>query len=218
MKSVFSFQFLVNSLHKTVRLFYGWRREVSLKTKNFNPQTNQGGYSLVEVLVAITVLLVALVGPLTIAHSGLKRSYFAKEQVQAVFFAQEGIEAVIKLREDNALAVSDYSDADDLWVELETAAARCASGCGVLISEGGEVVATSFYTCSGDSCVIDHFDGARVPYKQGQSGGEPTIYTREITMTINDTYAQVRSEVSWSDDSSDRVMLETYLYNTYYAP
>ena len=61
------------------------------------------GYSLVEVLVAISVLLIALVGPLTIASSGLKRANFAKEQTLAIFLAQEGMEAVVKLREDAAL-------------------------------------------------------------------------------------------------------------------
>ena len=68
--------------------------------------TKERGYSLVEVLVAISVLLIALVGPMTIAQSGLKRSAQSKDNTMAVFLAQEGIEAVVKIREEDALGAN----------------------------------------------------------------------------------------------------------------
>jgi type II secretory pathway pseudopilin PulG len=61
------------------------------------------GFTLVETLVAITVLLVAIVGPMTIAAQGLQASFFAREETTAVYLAQEGIEAVERARDNGAL-------------------------------------------------------------------------------------------------------------------
>lgn len=187
---------------------------------NYQPSAKQGGYSLVEVLVAITVLLIALVGPLTIAHSGLKRSSFSKEQTQAVFLAQEGIEAIVKIREDNALSAASYANLAQVWGNMTAMAARCPIGgatkCGVAIQESGAVAQGNVYQCSGANCAIRYYDGARVPFRQGAGGGTATDYTRELTMTITNAFARVRSEVYWSAEPADRITLETYIYNIYY--
>lgn len=179
----------------------------------------KGGYSLVEVLVAITVLLIALVGPLTIAHSGLKRAIHSKDNTLAVFLAQEGIEAVVKLREDDALDTTTYDNLSEVWGNLTALASLCPVGsgesCGVLVAEDGSITTGSFYRCSGN-CVMKEYDGARVPLKQGASGGTDTVYTRELSITVDNALAQVRSEVSWGPSASERVVLESYVYNTYY--
>ena len=61
------------------------------------------GFSLVETLVAIAVLLVAIVGPMTIAAQGLQASFFAREQTTAVYLAQEAVEAIEEIRDVAAL-------------------------------------------------------------------------------------------------------------------
>lgn len=66
--------------------------------------TENAGYSLIEVLVSISVLLIAIVGPMTIASQGIKSAAFSLEQNTAFFLAQEGIETVIALRNDSTLA------------------------------------------------------------------------------------------------------------------
>lgn len=179
------------------------------------------GYSLVEVLVAITVLLIALVGPLTIAHSGLKRAVHSKDNTMAVFLAQEGIEAVVKLREDDALDASSYDNLSAVWGNMTALASLCPVGsghsCGVLIADDGSVTTGSFYRCSGN-CVMKKYSSARVPLKQGASGGTDTVYTRELNITVDNALARVRSQVSWGPSASERVVLESYVYNTYYEP
>jgi prepilin-type N-terminal cleavage/methylation domain-containing protein len=183
------------------------------------------GYSLVEVLVAISVLLVALVGPLTIASSGLKRANFAKEQTLAIFLAQEGMEAVVKLREDSALAATSFDNLSEVWTGTFGAiSSRCVVGssnyCGVSIAEDGTVNSNSIYQCNATNCLIKHLSTARVPYRQGSSvTGTDTIFTRQIQVTVSgSSYAQVVSTVSWGPAASDRVVVETYVYNTYYEP
>lgn len=72
--------------------------------KSTNVQRQKAhGFTLVETLVAITVLLVAIVGPMTIAAQGLQASFFAREQATAIFLAQEAIESIQSLRDEDAI-------------------------------------------------------------------------------------------------------------------
>ncbi len=216
-------QYLVQSLRKIALRFFvsASRGKASLDPKLLTLNHHRG-YSLVEVLVAITVLLIALVGPLTIAHSGLKRANQSKDNTLAVFLAQEGIEALVKLREDDALDASTYSNLGEVWNNMTTIASLCPVGgtnrCGVQIAEDGSVTTSSFYRCSGSNCVINEHSGARVPLKQRASGGTATAYTRELSISVDNSLARVQSEVSWGDGPSDSVVLESYIYNTYYEP
>ena len=179
------------------------------------------GYSLVEVLVAISVLLIALVGPLTIAQTGLKRAIVSKDQTMAIFLAQEGIEAVVRLRENRALNSSSYTDLTQVWWgEGDSLRSLCPSSgsftCGVSVSETGGV---TLYRCSGDTCKFNYTSGARVPYKQqnGVNGSEPL--RRELKLDFTDNqFIKVTSTVAWEGGNSSSVVLESYIYNTYYAP
>lgn len=70
--------------------------------------TKKGGFTLIETLVAITILLIALAGPLTIAAKGLSTAYYARDQITAFYLAQEGIEYLRNIRDAQAL----YNDAN----------------------------------------------------------------------------------------------------------
>lgn len=71
------------------------------------------GFTLVETLVAITVLLLVIVGPISAAQKGIQRAYYANEQLSAVFIAQQTIESVRQLRDDQALSV--WQSGGDTW-------------------------------------------------------------------------------------------------------
>ena len=60
------------------------------------------GFTIVETLVAITILLVGVLGPLSIAANGIADGMFAKNQLTANYLAQEAIEMVINKRDSNA--------------------------------------------------------------------------------------------------------------------
>lgn len=53
------------------------------------------GFSMVESLVAIAVLLIAIVGPLTIAINSIQYSNIAKDKLQATYLAQEQLELMV---------------------------------------------------------------------------------------------------------------------------
>ena len=62
------------------------------------------GFTLIETLVAITILLISLAGPLTLAAQALKSAYYARDGITAFYLAQEGLEYVRAIRDQNYLA------------------------------------------------------------------------------------------------------------------
>ncbi len=68
--------------------------------KNFSKE-NSKGFTIVETLVAIAILMIAIAGPLTIAQKGLMASVYARDQSVATFLAQDAMEFVKNYRDNN---------------------------------------------------------------------------------------------------------------------
>lgn len=62
------------------------------------------GFTLIETLVAIAILTLAVAGPLLVASRALVSAQIAQEQLAASYLAQEGIEYVRMMRDDEYLA------------------------------------------------------------------------------------------------------------------
>lgn len=75
----------------------------SNRTKN-----SKRGFTLIEMLVAVLLLITAIAGPLTIASKGITTSVVAKDQVTAFFLAQDAVEYIRYKRDTNRLAGSDW--------------------------------------------------------------------------------------------------------------
>ncbi len=67
------------------------------------------GFTLVETLVAISILVIALTGPLAIVAQSLKSSYFSRDEITAAYLAQEPIEYIRNLRDQNGLRYTNAS-------------------------------------------------------------------------------------------------------------
>jgi prepilin-type N-terminal cleavage/methylation domain-containing protein len=68
------------------------------KLQNNNLQKK--GFSLIETIIAIFILVIAVTGPLAAASSSLKASFYARDQVVAFYLAQDVIEAVKNYRDN----------------------------------------------------------------------------------------------------------------------
>ena len=68
--------------------------------KNFNFKT---GFTIVEMLVAISILLIGVLGPLGVASRGISDGIYAKNQIAATYLAQEAMEVFINTRNTNLL-------------------------------------------------------------------------------------------------------------------
>jgi type II secretory pathway pseudopilin PulG len=70
------------------------------------------GFTIVETLVAITILMIAVAGPLVAASRSLNAALYSKDQMIASFLAQETMEVLKSYRSNY---VSDYG-AGQSWV------------------------------------------------------------------------------------------------------
>jgi len=64
-----------------------------------------GGFTLIETLIAVLVLMMAIAGPLTLAAKGLQATLIAKDQDTAFYLAQDAVEYVRWVRDTNKLQV-----------------------------------------------------------------------------------------------------------------
>ncbi|HWO07321.1 MAG TPA: prepilin-type N-terminal cleavage/methylation domain-containing protein [Candidatus Paceibacterota bacterium] len=64
------------------------------------------GMTLVETLVAVSILAVSIVAPMTLTMQSLAAAYYARDQVIASNLAQEAIEAVRAIRDANILTLA----------------------------------------------------------------------------------------------------------------
>lgn len=65
-------------------------------------------FTLIETLVAVSILLLSLAGPLSIAAQALQGAFFARDQVTAFYLAQEAVEYVRAVRDQNYLASNNW--------------------------------------------------------------------------------------------------------------
>ncbi|MDO8565247.1 MAG: type II secretion system protein [bacterium] len=68
----------------------------------FNFQKDRG-FTIIESLVAITILIVAITGTLSAVQSGISSYIFSKDQIIAFYLAQEGFEQIRNIRDENRL-------------------------------------------------------------------------------------------------------------------
>jgi prepilin-type N-terminal cleavage/methylation domain-containing protein len=65
---------------------------------------NFRGFTLIETMIAITILTLAVAGPLVTASRAIVAAQTARDQLIASYLAQEGIEYVRAMRDDEYLA------------------------------------------------------------------------------------------------------------------
>lgn len=58
------------------------------------------GFTLVESLVAISILMISIAAPMTIAQNGLSTAMYAREEMVAQFLAQDALEYVKYVRDN----------------------------------------------------------------------------------------------------------------------
>lgn len=186
------------------------------------------GFSLVETLVAITILLTVLVGPLTIITSSSRSTSFSSEQVTAFFLAQEGAELMEKARND--LLLQHFADSNpDPWSDFTNRNGSfricySASGCGLSIQTNptGTLINQPRNCSSSTNCSLYLNTTAAVlrsRYTHDAANNTLTPFTRIISLRqLNANEVKITSRVTWRSGSvrEDQVVdVETILFNHY---
>ncbi len=69
-----------------------------------NYKNKKRGFTLIETFVAITILMIAVLGPLSLLSSALKNASYVQNEIIATYLAQEGLELVLDLRNNGPLS------------------------------------------------------------------------------------------------------------------
>lgn len=156
------------------------------------------GFTLIETFVAITILLTAIAGPLTIASKGLSSALLARDQITAFYLAQDAIEYVRYKRDTNALQGIPWLQGLDACLgalcrvdSKEDAIAACGGACPPLRYNEG----SGFFSYS----LTD----------------EETLFTRVVRIDqINADEVSLGVTVSWRTGIFDRSLtVREYLLN-----
>lgn len=108
--------------------------------KLFNKNKINKGFTLIETLVAITILMISIVGPLTIAQKSFMAAITARDQVIASFLAQDMMEQ-LKNSRDNALLASPPTSFTNWVIGKLSSSAVCpntdGTSCAVYFQDNG---------------------------------------------------------------------------------
>lgn len=153
--------------------------------------TRQRGFSLIEAMVAISVLVLALTGTMTVASRSLFSSDVARDQIVAFYLAQEAVEFVRNIRDNNALAGTDWLN------RLESTCTSSNCRIDVNASPPNDIV-----NCSGACPVLKLSSTGIYNYTNGSN----TIFRREISIneTVEDREATVDVTVYWQRRLNER--------------
>lgn len=161
-------------------------------------------FTVIETLVAISILTVAIAGPLTIAQRSLQSALFARDQITALYLAQEGLDLVRAYRDRNALTVLRGASVD--WLTgLET----CSTACTI------DPSTAQVAGCVSGTCSPLKYDSSRNLYQY--STGPNSRFTRSIKVTtIDSSSALVEATVSFSTGSIPRSVVARTLITSWY--
>ncbi|MDO8603904.1 MAG: type II secretion system protein [bacterium] len=164
------------------------------------PHSTQRGFTLVETLIAISILLVAVVTPISLIGDSLHKLYYARDEMVAINLAQEGIEVVRYVRDSNLLASVPWTKGLHNSNEKNGYIVDAASISGATNSY--------FKKCNGNNteCLAPqpiYFDSATGFYSQGLSVGgtvsltqfKRLVTTEDVSGNVNEI--KVTSTVEW---------------------
>lgn len=171
---------------------------------NKKPDSLQNrGLTLVETLVAISILTIAVIGPLGIIGQALHSSYYTKDQMTAYYLAQEPIEYVRNLRDNQGIAITkDVLDntvdtyTPPFWLQGVVGGFTTVSGedvIGKIVKDGGNLIlnagnlSSNHYSLNNDNGVYSFSNYDDNSYLKtdtngifGVTTGTDSIFKREI--------------------------------------
>jgi len=168
------------------------------------------GLTLVETLVAVSIVALSVVGPLTFANRALNASYIARDQLIASSLAQEGIEYVRAMK--SAAFLENQSDAnwwDDHFVggSDPTSISNCTSASPCTVDAlntnfGWGPSGFALTNCSGTCPKIKLAQLSPNVFKYTQdtviSPATTTAFTRTVrTIPVSGTEVRIDSIVNW---------------------
>ncbi|MEK7650638.1 MAG: prepilin-type N-terminal cleavage/methylation domain-containing protein [Patescibacteria group bacterium] len=194
------------------------------KIKNFYANHSRG-FTLVEALVAITILIIGVIGPLQIAARGIGDGIFAANQIAANYLAQEAMELVVNKRYELARKYQ-YTELTGNFFQQDPGFQACLSGdsgtfCQVnpLTGDIDPNCTTGGQLTPNDSCKLRfnkaNGNGLYELYDANSTNQIGTIFTRSIQMSeVSSEILKVTVTVTWfNKDIAKTLTLVEYLFS-----
>ena len=168
---------------------------------------SRGGYTLVEVLVAVSIFTVSILGLLVTLSQGIADTGYAKKKMTAAYLAQEGIEYIRNMR-DTSMVYALSGEPVDGWPAFLSYIGPClnAGGCDfnpaelVFTELDRPMLAMNIRGCGAEDCRELFYDAVTGSY--GYVVGQPSGLTRKISVAIVSVdEIKVTSTVSWTQGS-----------------
>ena len=167
------------------------------------------GFTLIETLIAVTILTFAVSGPLFTASRALVAAEIARDQLTASYLAQEGVEYVRAMRDTEYLAAyqtGGVSVSDTAWSSFLTGSdAASITACRSVTCTldpslpMGAGSGLSLLPCSGDACTPLYLANSIYTERSDIPGARQTPFTRTIqAIDVSAGDVRVVSRVSWS--------------------
>jgi prepilin-type N-terminal cleavage/methylation domain-containing protein len=171
-----------------------------------NYHSTMRGFTLVETLVAITILTLAVIAPFQAIQNAISASRIAKQKLIASGLAQEGLEYVRFIRMSNYLASPVNYTQSTLLTGMNSAPNCITADCTV----DAATAPPGFAACGG-ACPALHLD-VNGAYTQA-AGVSTTIYVRSVRITKFAGYEQVTATISWTDHGANSMVLRENMYD-----
>ncbi len=173
------------------------------------------GFTLIEALIAITIVTFAITGPLLSAHRSIISAQDSNLQLTASHLAQEGIEHVRAMRDNYYLEAYRDSFTDPAidpatvgWAAFLASIASCGTSC-TLDPTKPMGVGSSLESCA--SCQALYLDPTTKVYSQSTLSPK-TPFTRTIqVISVSPNEARIVSKVSWSFHAPDSITITNRL-------
>lgn len=155
------------------------------------------GFTLIEVLAAITIIVIGIGGLFALVRQTIVFSSRASFVIRGSYLAQEGVEIVRNIRDSNLLEI--HNDNTGNWDDGLTS---CSSGC------------EADYNDTSLGTNLDRFLKEGASFYNYDSGTD-SAFKRKITVSASSaTQLDVIVEVTWSERGlPGSIIVETRLYN-----
>lgn len=158
------------------------------------------GFTLIETMVAITILTLAVVGPLFTASRAIVGARVAGYQLTASYLAQESVEYVRMLRDNEYLSAYGnpltYLTASTTgWANFRTALVPCAAPNVCTF----DPTVPELSLCPGGACPRLYLLANGVYSQQNMQGASLTPFTRTVKISdVSENEERIVSTVTWN--------------------
>ncbi len=161
------------------------------------------GFTLIETLVAISILMIAVVVPLSIVAGALQSSFLARDQITSVYLAQDALEFVKNKRDSIGIDSVTHGSTPLSWIGLS----ECVidpGGAGPCRIDTTTVEGSITALGGGPNAVDDKHllvnNNNLYTYDQNQT--TPSRFTRTIGIsTVNNDEAKVTVTIQWTTNN-----------------